>query len=501
MTRKKGRVYLIGAGCGETDLITLRGLNRLQQCDVVVYDDLIDPGLLDFVPSGTPTIYMGKRHGRHSAPQEEISQTLVDLACQGKYVARLKGGDPYVFGRGGEEALALQRARIPFEEIPGISSCIAIPALAGIPVTHREISRSFHVVTAHTKDGAELCQEKMKHLAALDGTLVFLMGLGCLELLTQGLIQAGMAADTPAAVVSGGNSPHPAVVRGTLKTIGPHTRAANLLAPAVIVVGETAAMNLLPCAEEKPLDGVLVGITGTTLFTRKLGSELQRQGAHATVVLQSRIEPLAWETDLGYVLDGERHWLVFTSANGVRIFFQELKKKSVDLRRLSMCKFAVIGSATLEALLEYGFRADLCPDVYTSEALALKLCRTIADGEDVILLRAQNSTETLPVLLEKHGIRVTRATLYKVRAEAPQTARLNHLDYLTFGSAGGVDEFFKEYTTIPQKTVCVCIGEVTAEAFSRYDKRPCLVAENASVSSIVQQICTHHRRREATILL
>lgn len=497
MTSKSGYVYLIGAGCGEKDLITLRGLARLQQCDVIVYDDLIDSKLLDIAPPGTQAIYMGKRQGQHSAKQEEISQTLIELAHQGKRVARLKGGDPFVFGRGGEEALALQKAGIPFEEIPGISSCIAIPALAGIPVTHRGTSRSFHVITAHTKDDDKTLLNKMKHLAALDGTLVFLMGLSRLDLLTQGLMQAGKDAATPAAVISGGNAPHPAVVRGTLQTIAQSTKEAKICAPAVIVVGETAAMNLLSTSDTRSLSGVHVGVTGTASFTQKLCNALREQGAHTTVVQQSHVKVLPWEKDLSYVTDGSCHWLVFTSTNGVRIFFKSLKEQLVDLRCLSKCKFAVIGCSTGQALSEYGFYADFCPDVYTSEALAQGLCKAVAPDEDVYLLRAQNSAAILPELLVKRGIRVMQISLYKTTADsqAIQSDILNDIDYLTFGSAGGVEQFFKVYHHIPQKTVCVCIGEITAKAFSKYDKRTCLVAENATISSMIQKICLDYKSK------
>lgn len=492
MQTEKGCVYLIGAGCGKADLITLRGLNRLQQCDVIVYDDLIDPRLLQAAPAGTPAIYMGKRQGKHSAQQQEISDTLVKLAQQGKRVARLKGGDPFVFGRGGEEAMALQAAGIPFEEVPGISSCIAIPAMAGIPVTHRGISRSFHVVTAHTQDGdEELCQ-KMQHLAALDGTLVFLMGLSRLETVVQGLVQAGKSLDTPAAVVSGGNAPHPAVVRGTLKDVVQRVREAQVMAPAVIVVGETAAMNLLDLASAKPLSGVRVGVTGTVQFTEKLCDALEKQGAQTIIVQQSRVEELAWHSQLEQILDGGHHWLVFTSANGVTIFFKALRGKCVDLRRLARCKFAVIGCATGKALEEYGFQADLCPDQYNSRALAVQLCEAIVPGEDAVLLRAKTSAKILPDLLREQGINAEQVALYDVKAEANAgfgaCSVLDELDYITFASAGGVHQFFAAQRGIPDKTVCVCIGDETAKAFSQYDGRACLVAENASIESMVQKI-------------
>jgi len=238
-----GTVYLVGAGCGESDLITLRGLRLLRRCGAVVYDDLIAQDLLDAAPADAERVYMGKREGRPSASQEEICALLAQKALEGKAVVRLKGGDPFVFGRGGEEALALKAAGIPFEVVPGVTSAIAIPALAGIPVTHRGLSRSFHVITAHTAGAGDGLPDELDQLAALPGTLVFLMGLSRLERIAIRLLAAGKSAATPAAVLSGGNSPHPAAVRATLADIAAKTRAANVQPPAVIVVGDVAALE------------------------------------------------------------------------------------------------------------------------------------------------------------------------------------------------------------------------------------------------------------------
>ncbi len=239
-----GTVYLVGAGCGQADLITVRGLRLLHSCGAVVYDDLIAPELLSEVPANADRIYMGKREGQHSATQEAICAKLVELAREGKDVVRLKGGDPFVFGRGGEEALALQAAGVPFKVVPGVTSPIAIPALAGIPVTHRGVSQSFHVITAHTADTPDGLPEHFDDLARLPGTLVFLMGLSRLEVIARRLMEAGKAPETPAAVVSGGNAPHPAVIRGTLEDIAAKVRAAGVQPPAVIVVGDVAALEL-----------------------------------------------------------------------------------------------------------------------------------------------------------------------------------------------------------------------------------------------------------------
>ena len=236
-----GHVALVGAGCGSADLITVRGLRLLRQCTALVYDDLIDASLLDELPAGAETFYMGKRSGHHAAPQEEINAKLIELAQAGHRVVRLKGGDPFVFGRGGEEALALRQAGIDFEVVPGISSAIAIPGEAGIPVTHRGLSREVHIITAHTR--AEERPDYRKY-AAMEGTLVFLMGLQRLETIAADLQAGGMAGDTPAAVVSGGNAAHPAAVRAPLCRIARAARTAGVEAPAIILVGNVAALDV-----------------------------------------------------------------------------------------------------------------------------------------------------------------------------------------------------------------------------------------------------------------
>ena len=239
---RTGKVYLVGAGCGAADLITLRGLRLLERCGAVVYDDLLDPALLDAAPEGAERLYVGKRQGRHSMAQEEINALLISKAREGKTVVRLKGGDPFVFGRGGEEALALQAAGIAWEYVPGVTSAVAVPGAAGIPVTHRGVSRSFCVVTARTADSADGLPENMEELARLPGTLVFLMGLSQLEEIARGLIGAGLPRSTPAAVIGGKNAPR--AVRGTLGDIAERAREAGAEAPAVIVVGGTAGMDL-----------------------------------------------------------------------------------------------------------------------------------------------------------------------------------------------------------------------------------------------------------------
>ncbi len=489
-----GKVYLVGAGCGTADLITLRGLRLLQNCDAVIYDDLIDKALLEEAPAHAQVICMGKRQGdKHSASQEEICAKLIQLAREGKTVVRLKGGDPFVFGRGGEELLALERAGVPCQVVPGITSALAIPAMAGIPATHRGLSRSVHIVTAHTADTGDGLPEHLDGLARLPGTLVFLMGLSRLERIALRLMDAGKPGSTPAAVLSGGSSPHPAAVRGTLADIAEKTRAANVRPPAVIVVGAVAGLDLSsPLAA--PLEGVTVGLSGSEPMTKKLRAALEPLGAGTFIAQQSVIEELPLPISLDSLCGGTPHWLVFTSANGVREFFRRLKAERVDLRRLWGCRFAVIGAATGKALAAQGFQADLCPETYTTAALAQALLETVPPQEDIVLLRSRQGSHALfQTLFASRAVRDIH--LYDaVPAPVTREARewLPRADYLTFTSAGGVKMFLEQQGGIPPRARCVCIGGVTAAALaSRWDGTP-ILAQDTSVDGIAKAILSHH---------
>ncbi len=423
-----GSVALVGAGCGRADLITVRGLRLLERCQAVVYDDLIDTALLDAAPEFAERIYVGKRNGAHGASQDEINQKLMELARRGLKVVRLKGGDPYLFGRGGEEMMALLAAGISCQEVPGIPSPIGIAAQAGIPVTHRGISRGVHIITAHTADTGDGLPEDFDTLAKLSGTLIFLMGLERLSVITARLIEAGKDPDTPAAVVSGGNAPKPAQVRAPLQLLGQAAEDAGVSAPAIIIVGVVASMDLsavshepeegmnLSAASHEPeegmnlsavshepkevmnlsavshetkevmslsaagyraeevLNGIRIGITGTQEIAEKQRLALSALGAKAVWVMRSEIKELSAAYDRR-IFETDPCWIVFTSANGVKTFFGQMAAKGIDMRSMKDIfpkgeKFAVIGPATGKALLQYGIAADLCPDVYTSENLA-----------------------------------------------------------------------------------------------------------------------------------
>ena len=481
-----GNVYLVGAGCGAADLITVRGRRLLCRCDAVVYDDLIDPTLLDLVPAGAQRIYMGKRSGHHFAAQQEICAVLIDLARAGKRVVRLKGGDPYVFGRGGEEMLALLAAGIPCEVVPGVTSAIAIPAEAGIPVTHRRLSRSVHIVTAHTADTPDGLPSDLDQLAKLHGTLVFLMGLRQLPQIAQRLMAAGMAETTPAAVLSGGNSPNPANLRGCLKDIA--EKARDVQSPAVIVIGEVASMNL-----QHPRKASTVALTGTDAVLTKLEAALQRADCTTFRAQRSVVRPLPTELDLNELADAEG-WLVFTSANGVDVFFDRLREAHFDIRRFHAGRFAVIGPGTAKRLACYGVTADLCPSVYTGAALAHALRETAAPGTPIHLLRSgQGSRELYTALAEKFP--VTDVSLYDLRNDDVVSTAAKPLlpkaDCLTFSSASGVELYFAAHSAIPVGTVPVCIGPVTAAALRRHYSDPILTAPEATVDSMVTTLLQH----------
>lgn len=491
-----GSVALVGAGCGKADLITVRGLRLLRQCQAVVYDDLIDTALLDAAPESVEKIYVGKRKGTHSASQDEINQKLIELARSGLKVVRLKGGDPYLFGRGGEEMIALKAAGIFCQEVPGIPSPIGIAAEAGIPVSHRGISHSVHIVTAHTADTKDSLPENFDALAKLSGTLIFLMGLERISMITERLIAAGKAPDTPAAVISGGNAPNPAKVRAPLSCLAQAAGNANVSAPAIILIGDVAAIDLSTDCNKADglLKGIRIGITGTEEIMEKQRSALQSLGAETIWVMRSEIKSLPAAYDKR-ILGNEgiaSCWLVFTSANGVNAFFRQMTGKNPDFlfrkeNFLQGKKFAVIGPATGKAFLQYGITADLCPDVYTSEHLASAIAAAAKPEEKIVLLRSALATQTLPNILQKAGFAVEDIPIYDLENK-PYAATLPKLDYLTFSSAGGVKAFIEQYGAIPKETCCVCIGSVTAEALAQYTDDPFLTSSEISAEGIVRTI-------------
>lgn len=472
---------LVGAGCGP-GLITLRGLEALRKADSVVYDDLIDSDLLDEAPFAADRIYVGKRYGEHSKKQPEINEILIREAKKGHFVVRLKGGDSFVFGRGGEEYLALTEAGVPCSVIPGISSAVAVPEEAGIPVTHRNVARSFTVVTGHTADDTG---ENYEALAALRGTLVFLMPVHRLPHIADGLIRCGKNPETPAAVIARGFMPDEERIDGTLGNIA--SKAADVPTPAILVVGETAAFSMIS-HKGGPLEGVRVTVTGTRSFVRRVRGQLEGAGASAFAFPTIRIVP--HEERIPRDLSGYG-WLVFTSSNGVEIFFNSMRSRRQDIRSLSGVRFAVIGKGTEQTLAEHGIRADLVPPEFTAGALGEALSaamRSAGDSGRVLILRAQNGSPMLTDALLRAGISFDDVKIYeseavKMRQEAPKS------DYIVFGSAGGVRAFFSMGYAL--HATAVCIGRQTAKELRAHTDGPFLTAEKYLTEGIVRTIAEH----------
>ncbi len=461
-----GFVSLVGAGCAP-GLITLLGLERLRRCDAVVYDELIDPELLLSAPPGAERLYVGKRAGRPSAKQEEISALLLRLAAEGKRVVRLKGGDPYVFGRGGEELLALAAAGAACEEIPGVSSAVAVPALAGIPVTHRALSRGFAVVTAHTAEGG--LPEYFDSLADFPGTLVVLMGLGRLGEIAARLAAAGVDAGTPCAVAAEGAAAR-YCIRGTLADIA--ARAKDAAPPAVIVIGPAAALDLRP-GRSLPLAGARVGLTGTRRMNARLARELRALGAEPFTACELTLSPLP-------AADGAPTGcgcLVFTSAEGVRLYFERLARRGGDARSLAGGKIACVGRATAAALMERGLRADLVPEGQTTAALAGLLLSELPPGTEVCLYRsAQGDAALAERLSARFAVRDIRAyTAVPGEYMAPRPL-IESAAAFAFTSAAGARAALARLSPLPAGALLAALGEPTARALGGLPNRVAVAA-------------------------
>lgn len=503
-------VYLIGAGPGDPELITVKGMELLKQCDAVIYDRLGTYQLLEYVPEHCEKIYVGKQAGAHYKKQSEINEILIKAAREHEIVVRLKGGDPFVFGRGGEEAEVLLKEGIPFKLVPGITSAIAVPETLGIPVTHRKVARSFHVITGHTME------DELSHIQNLEGTSVFLMGLSHLEEIVTRLAKQGKGKTTPVAVISNGTLPGEQIVRGTLETIVTLTKEAKLESPAIIVVGETAGYDFYS-SKTGPLTGRHIGVVGTRPLYTKLKNRLEQSGGKAyclcdmKVVLTKQIEEL--EEKVSHIEDYA--WIGFTSQNAISIFFEELRNWKIDLRRLSDIRFAVVGSGTKQALEKYGFSADFMPGQYTTEAMAKELSTVMKEGERLLLPRArQGSVRMLEILDESH-ISYDAIPIYDVVGKHTENMEyLPDLDSILFVSASGVEGFFeyeeskdtvssecrlaehkKSYdkdalvNSIKENHVQIaCLGEVTEKALKKYGLHADILPDVNDVEGLIQAV-------------
>jgi uroporphyrinogen III methyltransferase/synthase len=451
-------VYLVGAGPGDPGLITVRGAELLASADVVVYDRLASPRLLDLAPSGAERIDVGKAPGRVAMSQADIDRLLVERGQSDATVVRLKGGDPFVFGRGGEEAEALLAAGVPFEVVPGVTSAIAAPAYAGIPVTHRGLSTHVTIVTGHEDPAKGTSDTNWAALARAGGTLVVLMGAGRVAEVARLLVEGGRAPDTPVAAVRWGTHPQQRTIRSTLAMIGNEA----VEAPSAIVVGPVAALDL-GWFERRPLFGRRIVVTRAREQASALRARLTELGAEAIELPAITVKPLEFE--LPALTDYS--WVVLTSANGVDAFFARgLRARGLDARALAGVKVAAIGPGTAAALTRFGVRADLVPERFVAESLVDAFPEPRAEGERVLLARAEQARDVLPDGLQGKGYAVDVVAVYRTDTAEPdavdlERVRAGDFDAVTFTSSSTVERFCKIVGPIAGEHAVVSIGPVT----------------------------------------
>jgi len=478
-------VYLVGAGAGDVGLLTLRARELLQSADVVIYDRLADDAILNFC-AGAKKIYAGKAAGRHTLKQSEINQLLVDEARRNKIVVRLKGGDPFVFGRGGEEALYLRENDLPFEIVPGVTSAIAVPAYAGIPVTHRGIATSFAVVTGHEDPSKPESTINWSKLSTAVDTLIFLMGVANLPQIVAKLIEHGRKPDTPAALIRWGTKPAQEVITTTLAE-APNVKIAP---PAIFVVGEVVNLReRLKWFENRPLFGKRILVTRARAQASKLSRALQDLGA---AVVECPTIRIAAPSDDFKLLDAAIKnlrgfdWTVFTSANGVEQFFARLRLHGLDARALN--QIAAIGSATAEKLSSCGIIADVVPKNFVAESLAASL-KDFVGGKKVLLARAEVARDILPDMLKTFGADVTIAPAYRTLAETPAQIDFDSLDLITLTSSSTVKNFVAAYGVKPlQKIPSAAIGTITAQTLASFDIPAAVVAKEFTIDGLVDAV-------------
>ncbi len=489
-----GKVYLVGAGPGDARLLTLRAAELLGRADLVALDALVSTDIAAMIPKRAEVVYVGKRASAHALPQDQINALLIEQAKAGKSVVRLKGGDPFVFGRGGEEAEELAAAGVPFEIVPGISSAIAGPGYAGIPVTHRAHATSVTLVTAHEADSGST-GIRWPALAQLDGTIVFMMGFANLPSIVARLLEFGMSPDRGCAVISKATRPDQRTVAGTLRTIEELVANASLETPALIVVGDVVKLHdTIDWFESRPLFGKRVVVTRAREQASELKRLLEESGAHVLQFPTIEIKPPESFESLDRAVDERYDWLVFTSANGVRFYFERLFAKGKDVRALAETKVAAVGQATADDLRARGIAPDVVPERFISSEL-LPLLAGDQRGIRTAVIRAAEGRDELIDGLRARGGKVDLAVAYRTVAAEYDLDELRALiasdkiDAVTFSSASTVEHFFAklagdERARVLQRAIIVSIGATTSEAIRRYGKEPDVVAKSASVQAM-----------------
>lgn len=491
----KGMVSLVGAGPGKRDYLSIEALRCIKKADVIVYDALISPSILNEAKMDAELIYVGKRADTIYKKQPEINELLVNLALSGKYVVRLKGGDPFIFGRGGEEALALKKAGISYEIVSGISSSYSVPASAGIPVTHRGAASSVHIITGHEHPAKPSEALDFSVIAKEEGTLVFLMGLRSLGNICEKLIKNGKNGETPVAVISKGMTAKQRTVYGNLLTIKDEVRKNNIEAPAIIVVGDVVGVGKQICEwqsknEKKVLSGKRILVTGSRNMADSLEKEFEQYGGETIAI--SLVETIPDYSDCDDIFNNlEKYsWFIFTSANGVNIFFDRLRDLRVDIRKLANARFAVVGTSTKKALEKYGLYADFIPSKFTSKILAEELSKELTDKDKILIVRGKQGKNFIEDKFSDMSVEFDKICIYETIQDERRADEVKRIcpdvDYIVVTSGSGA-RALRDMAGCEHDNI-VAIGPVTKRDCEEAGLRVKLVAEEFDARGIVDVI-------------
>ncbi len=506
---KPGKVYIIGAGPGDPGLITIKAVECLRLADVVIYDNLVNEDLLKYAKATARFIYAGKKGGDHTLSQDKINELLAREALAGNTVARLKGGDPFIFGRGGEEAEVLVGEGVPFEVIPGVTSAIAVPAYAGIPLTHRGLTSTVAFITGHEDPTKEQSDIDWQALVGI-GTLVFLMGVKNLGQIAGALISRGKPPDTPAALIRRGTTPHQQILAGTLATIVDLARTNEFKPPAILVVGPVVDLReTLRWFDTKPLFGKGVVITRPERQADDLASLLAAEGASPIPFPTISIEPPSGWSELDRAI-GELEsyeWLIFTSANGVHFFFKRLKEIGGDVRDLKGIKICCIGPATAKQIEDRGIRVDLMPDEFIAEGILKSFAPMDLRGMKILIPRAAKARDILPETLKKQGALVEVVTAYQTvssgrkKEELAERIDAGDVDVITFTSSSTVTNFIdimgKDYA-LPPGVKIACIGPVTAATAKKAGFKVDIQQEEYTMEGLVHSLVNYFQNESSS---
>lgn len=502
-TTRRGKVYLVGAGPGDPGLLTLKGQECLEQADVVLYDYLANPVLLQHAPEQAERIYVGRRGRGQYQDQADINRLLIERAKSGQVVVRLKGGDPFVFGRGGEEAEAVAAAGVDFEVVPGVTAAVAVPAYAGIPVTHRTLASTVTIVTGHEDPSKHAPVMDWPKLAGTSGTLVFMMGMKTLPTIVARLLEEGRSPQTPVAAIRWGTRADQQTVIGTLRDIVEKAEQARFEPPTVIVVGDVVGLReQLNWFEKRPLFGKRIVLTRAQEQAREFSRLLAAYGAEPIEVPTIQIVPPAsWQAiDQAIARLTSYHWLVFTSVNGVKPFMERLRAAHKDSRALAHLQVCAIGPRTAAELEQHGVRPDMVPLEYQAEGVLAAFEGQDLRGKHILIPRAEVAREILPEHLRRMGAEVDVIAVYRTIAPAADLSRLREqfeagkIDLVTFTSSSTVRNFVEmvggvdEARRLGAKTAIGCIGPITAQTAVEYGLSVAIVPPENTVPALAQAI-------------